>query len=377
MANCALPRVVADCDVELSSMVNASSPEVIDLTTAATVDIIDLTADTLESTSQAHVVTDVVPDVAEKLTQWLNSIPHSSGRLPLPQHLQATATAAVAAVTSDTLYTVVTEGEGDNQVPVAIHVPRSTKRPLCLEPLPEVKEKKKKRKYTKKATVTVPTTSHTENVPVAIVPPVSHAESAKKLCALPGVQLASFRLVPLTSEEWPSKFGYSTKKPEPDQVFYPPGDNSTTLEVYHEPHIRGVSIRQYTSKPYERRVNLSANDFRGLYKTSTTIIEHHKRITEEAARGVPATTNYINNLDSPAGNTQVLVNLYKGQAKVHVGTRSYVEEMNHVCLVRRQDSSKTHCGYTVTLNTIKDIVDRVGLMLETYPGFYTPTTVCD
>ena len=369
MANCDPPGVVAECNAALSSLVNLPASEVIDFTAADTVDIIDLTADTPQRTNQADVVTDDTVN----LKQWeFNSIPNSSvtsGEAPLLQDLQATVADAVAVATSGTLYTVVTEGEGENRVPVSIHVPHSTKRALSDElPAEVVKEKKKKRKYTKSATVTGPTPANTES------PAVSCAEITKKPRQS---KLAGFRVVPLTSSEWPERFGYPAKTPEPDQVFYPPGDNSTTIEVYHEPHIRGVSIRQYTNQPYERRVNLSANDFRGLYYKGAAIIEHHKRITEEAGRGVPATTNYVNNLDSPAGNTQVLVSLYRGKAKVHVGTRSYVEEMNDAYLVRRQEPSKTHCGYTVTLDTIKDIVDRVGPMLETYPGFYPATTVCD
>ena len=296
--------------------------------------------------------------------------------LPPLEDIRATAAAALTAATSDTLYTVVTEGEGENRVPVSIHVPRSTKRVLSAEPLTDgQKEKKKKRKYTKSASAPPPSAvpEHSET-PVGVVHPAPHADQKKPRQS----KLTGFRVVPLTAEDWPPRFGFPVeKKPEPEQVFYPPGDVNTKIEVYHEPHIRGVSVRQYSNKPYERRINLSANDFRGLYYKGAAILENHKRITEEAARGVPATTNYVNNLDSPTGSTQVLVNLYRGQAKVHVGTRSYIEEMNDAAVVRRQEPSKTHCGHTVSLNTIKDIVDRVGPMLETFPGFYTATTVCD
>ena len=184
-------------------------------------------------------------------------------------------------------------------------------------------------------------------------------------------RLLQFRIVPLMSERWPTRFGFQKDDhhPSANQLFYPQGDVNTILEVYHEPNIRGVCIRRYVNKPYERAINLSANDFRALHTRCEDLITHHERVTDIGNSGLPAADIYISHLDR-AGNTQVLVNMYKGQAKVHIGTRSYVEEMANVNTLRRQPSSAVHCGTTVSLATLKDIVKRVGPLLERADGFY-------
>ena len=260
----------------------------------------------------------------------------------------------------------------------------SKKRDLASEAAEKTPEKKKKRKYTKssatvaaagaaKATATGATTSGKVSSAAACPPggSIKKAHRAQKQ--------SKFRIIPLTEERWPSRFGYSEEPGEitPEQVFYPPGDNSTLIEVYREPHITGVSIRQYLNKPYERRVNLSPKDFRSLHYRSTDLIQNHARITDDARQGLPSSTNYISYLNKVACTTKVLVNLYHGQAKIHVGTPSYIDEMNNPLPPGRQPINSSHCGHTLTLNTIKDINERVGPLLEKSNNFYVGETECD
>ena len=192
-------------------------------------------------------------------------------------------------------------------------------------------------------------------------------------------KLLNFRVCPLTTPVWPLRLGFDdvTRAVEPDRTFFPPGDNTSVIEVFQEPHIVGVSIRQYVEKPYERRINLCANDFRGLFYKTQAILEHVDRITREAARGLRGVSNYVDYIDSPSGNTQILVNLYRGTAKIHIGTRSYIDEMNNCQSNGRLPTSNNHCGHTVTVNTIADIKDRVGPLLEVEANFYKHTTECD
>ena len=249
-----------------------------------------------------------------------------------------------------------------------------------------VKEKKK-RKYTPRGSAAA---SAVKGVKGSVTSATSeaHLASAAAAAATPdqsgkkgprSSKLANFRICPLTASTWPLRFGFDavTATVEPDRSFYPPGDNTSVIEVYQEPHITGVSIGQYPEKPYENRINLSANDFRGLFYKSEAILEHVDRITKEAAKGLRGVYNYVNYIDAPTGNTQVLVNLYRGKPKVHIGTRSYIDEMNNCHVNGRLPTSNAHCGHTVSVNTIADIQERVGPLLEVEPNFYKHTTECD
>ena len=265
----------------------------------------------------------------------------------------------------------------------------------------EVKvEKRKKRKYTKSSSSVHTSSNDTaagagvsstvEVKPlIAAVPPTPRKTSRDKKqdhCGSSsgsgsgGVKrkLVGFRVVPLTSAVWPTRFGFPPTDVQPTQAFYPPGDRNSIVEIYKEPLVTGVSIRQYADKPYERRLNLSANDFRSLFHKSASILEHHARISEDADTGALTSQSYVNNIDE-GGHTKVLVNLYKGQAKIHVGTSSYIEELYNINQVgkRRQEPSSNHCGYTLTYNAIKDISSRIGPLLENAADFYKDTIECD
>ena len=184
-------------------------------------------------------------------------------------------------------------------------------------------------------------------------------------------RLANFRVVPLTREHWPPRFGFqeANHQPTPNQLFYPPGDATTFFEVYHEPNIRGVCIRRYANMHYEKRINLSAKNFRALHHTCAAIIDEYHRVLKAANEGCPTVELYVDTLDS--GPTQVLVNLYKGTPKVHIGTQSYIEEMCLSNVVQRQPSTPDHCGSTVSLPALQDILKRVGPALQRTPGFYS------
>ena len=252
----------------------------------------------------------------------------------------------------------------------------ATKRQSSAEKAPK---EKKTRKYTKSTvTATAAGVAKGGAACATSTPGAGSAAASVGACK----KTDKFRIVPLTNDRWPARFGFDKEEEEvggitPGQLFYPPGDNSTLLEIYHEPHITGVSIRQYTNKPYERRLNLSAKDFRSLHYKSAEILKNHARITEDARQGLPISPNYINHLDRPAGTTKVLVNLYKGQAKIHIGTPSYIDEMNQPLPPGRQPINASHCGHTITLNTIKDINERVGPLLEKSGNFYIGEIECD
>ena len=389
----------------------ATPPVIIDLTgdellRPTTPIVIDLTEDEVE---EGEIIGH---DLNEVLDEWFQRA-EAEGRCAPPSSPVTTAVpadivvrdSAGAVITpglTDTVVvingeaTVVTDeyysrvvGDTSGEVNPPKGVTTATKRGPSPQIQPEaVVEKKKKRKYTKSvATVAaaaaraakagVGSVTSQSTVATAVVTPLPPRNGSKKV----GSKLANFRIVPLTGEKWPSRFGFPSQQAEgsivPDQLFYPPGDTCTLLEVYKLPFISGVSIRQYLNKPYERRVNLRANDFRGLFYQSKSIIENYDRIKEEAKKGAPAVQNYLNYLDNPVKHTGVLVNLYRGQPKIHIGTSSYVEEMDKALPAGRATTSPIHCGYTVTVNTIKDILERVGPMLESDKNFYRGVTTCD
>ena len=317
----------------------------------------------------------------------------SEGHVITPsQHESVILINGEASVVTDSYSSTVvgdTSGEVNPRQVLAKLTPTSTtKRAASPQLHPEATEKKKKRKYTKsQATVTaaaarsakggVASATFPSPTATAAATPTQLKNTSKKA----GSKLANFRVVPLTSDKWPARFGFPTQQKAgsivPDQLFYPPGDTSTLIEVYKLPFIAGVSIRQYLNKPYERRVNLRANDFRGLFYQGKAIIENYERITEDAKKGAPTVQNYLNYLDNPVKHTGVLVNLYRGQAKIHIGTASYIVEMDQALPPGRAATSPAHCGHTITLNTIKDIVERVGPLVEDDTSFYRGVTTCD
>ena len=165
-----------------------------------------------------------------------------------------------------------------------------------------------------------------------------------------------------TADQWPKKTE-STEEPTPTMHFYPPGDTNTLVEIYRKPAIEGASIRQYIGKPYERRMNLSKQTFKALCEASSDLLTNHERITHDGANGRTTSDSYIAKLNPPSGKLGVLVNLYRGKAKVHLGTLCYIFEMATPLTPGRKDTSAKRCGYTISLNTLKDIHDRVGASL--------------
>ena len=176
--------------------------------------------------------------------------------------------------------------------------------------------------------------------------------------------ITSFGYIPLTAPVWPSKVGVPC--PLPTRLFFSPQDPNVEIEVYAEPQHPGVSLRHYPNAPYEKRINLGVNLFNKLQAASDTILSHVDRIQKEAEGGLLSSDSHVESLDV-VGSTQVLVNLYRGRAKVHIGTSSYVEEMKSAPkFINRKPKSTTHCGSTISVHAMREINQRVGRVLKDY-----------
>ena len=138
------------------------------------------------------------------------------------------------------------------------------------------------------------------------------------------------------------------------------------IEVYKTPSLPGVSIRQYVDAPYERRLNLSVLLFNCFFDACDTIVSHYERIQKAAEEGLQTIDSHTEWLD-PYGSVQVLVNLYRGRAKVHVGTSTYIAEMvAETPAESRKPKALDHCGHTVSIHVVRDILHRVGRVLQSY-----------
>ena len=216
--------------------------------------------------------------------------------------------------------------------------------------------KKKRKPYTKKG-----------STQVTVIQPISPAAVARLQVVLPA-SADPCNHQRLTSDKWPQSEGHLVSEPVTASLnFYPPGDNSTLIEVYKAPSIVGVSIRQYVDKPYERRLNLGRGTFKVLHALCPEILAHYDRIEKDGQGGVTVTENYLAPLTA---TTSVLVNLYRGDAKIHLGTTSYINEMHKAAVTGRTSCSPSHSGFTITLNTLKDISERVGPALVRSLQFY-------
>ena len=176
--------------------------------------------------------------------------------------------------------------------------------------------------------------------------------------------VTSFGPVPLTHPSWPNKVGFPL--PLPDRVFYNTQDPNVELEVYSHPNIPGVSIRHYANAPYEKRINLSTTLFHKLQDASDILLTNYDRIQQDAGSGMRTSTPYVHTLDA-FGCVKVLVNMYRGRGKVHIGTPSYIKEMIDMTkLTARQPKSTQHCGSTMSVHALRDINQRVGRVLQDY-----------
>ena len=174
----------------------------------------------------------------------------------------------------------------------------------------------------------------------------------------------SFGPIPLCTFHWPTKPLAPT--PHPERVFYPQNDGNAKIEVYSTPNLPGVSIRQYVDAPYERRLNLSVLLFNSFFDSCDVILSHYDRIQKAAEEGLQRIDSHTEDLD-PYGSVQVLVNLYRGKAKIHVGTHSYIQEMMAETTAEcRRPRATEHCGHTISVHVVRDILHRVGRVLQSF-----------
>ena len=188
--------------------------------------------------------------------------------------------------------------------------------------------------------------------------------------------VVSDTMIPLTASVWPSKD--HLPEPIPTRLFFPSADTNVEIEVYSSPQHPGVSLRHYPNAPYAKRINLNVSMYKNLREKAATILDHVERIQKEADRGMLDADCHVEDLDT-TGSTQVLINLYKGRAKVHIGTSSYISEMRHCPkFAQRLPKSPIHCGSTVSIHVIREIQERVGRALANYDwcdGLSVPVVV--
>ena len=181
----------------------------------------------------------------------------------------------------------------------------------------------------------------------------------------------SYGCIPLTAVLWPAKVHHPL--PTPERVFYPQNDPNSQIEVYAHPNWAGVGVVQYVGAPYEKRLNMSVPMFKKLYDMGGTLLEKWSEIQKDGERGLTTSNSFRADLDS-VSFIQILVTLYKGRAKIHIGTKSYINEiMAGTVGSHRVERSVEHCGQTVSIHVLRDIVERVGRVLTDYK--FHPTVI--
>ena len=202
------------------------------------------------------------------------------------------------------------------------------------------------------------------------------SEKKKRVKKAKATDALSDTMIQLTASVWPSKD--HLPEPIPTRLFFSSADTNVEIEVYSSPQYPGVSLRHYPNAPYAKRINLSVPMYKKLREISATILDHVDRIQKEAERGMLDADCHVEDLDT-TGSTQVLINLYKGRAKVHIGTSSYIREMRHCPkYTQRLPKSNIHCGHTVSVHAIREIQERVGRALANYDwcdGLSVPVVV--
>ena len=201
------------------------------------------------------------------------------------------------------------------------------------------------------------------------VPNLSDEKKKKRQKKVKGSDIndmLSYSCIPLTAGSWPAKVNLPL--PNPERVFYPQNAPNSQIEVYVHPNCAGVGVVQYVGAPYEKRLNMSVGVFKKLYELSGTVLEKWSEIQKDGDSGLTSTSNSFRaDLDS-VGFIQLLVTLYKGRPKIHIGTRSYINEiMAGTVGSQRQVRTKEHCGQTLGIHVMRDIIERVGRVLTDYP----------
>ena len=178
--------------------------------------------------------------------------------------------------------------------------------------------------------------------------------------------MSAYTCVPLTAASWPVKANVPLTTPE--RVFYPLNSPNSQIEVYAHPNYSGVAVVQYVGSPYEKRLNLNVATFKKLYELSGIVLEKWSEIKKDGDSGLTSTNNSYKVALDVVGFIQLLVTLYKGQPKIHIGTGSYINEIIAGAVgSQRQVKTHRHCGQTLNVHVMKDIADRVGRVLTDYP----------
>ena len=177
--------------------------------------------------------------------------------------------------------------------------------------------------------------------------------------------MSSYNCLPLTAGSWPAKV--NLPPPTPERVFYPQNASNSQTEVYVHPNYTGVGVVQYVGAAYEKRLNMSVPVFKKLYQLSSTVLEKWSEIEKDGENGLTSTRNSFRaDLDS-VGYLQVLVTLYKGRPKIHIGTTSYITEILAGSVgSQRHLRTSEHCGQTLSIHVMRDIAERVGRVVSDY-----------
>ena len=176
--------------------------------------------------------------------------------------------------------------------------------------------------------------------------------------------------IPLTASSWPANVNLPA--PTPERVFYPFNAPNSLIEVYVHPNYPGVGVVQYAGAPYERRLNLSVDVFKKLYEISGTVLDRWSAIQKDGDSGLTSTSHSFRADLDTAGVTQLLVTLYKGRPKLHIGTRSYIDQMLTGTIgSQRQVRTPEHCGHALGIHVMRDISERVGRVLTDYRFYPT------
>jgi hypothetical protein len=97
-------------------------------------------------------------------------------------------------------------------------------------------------------------------------------------------------------------------------------------------------------------------------------MQQYDRISDEAHRGCPVIERYVANLNlTNFEDLWVLVTMYRGNAKIHVGTSDYVHSMEHKSVSKKRPQlNGTNMqrlkprGITVPYSLLMDITKRIG-----------------
>ena len=147
---------------------------------------------------------------------------------------------------------------------------------------------------------------------------------------------------------------------KPVRRFFIEGENSFIIEVYTEVP-KGVLIKRYVGKPYEKSVVLGVESFKALFAACNLLLEHSDRIDTESRKGIPDVDAFTIELGS-SQKAYISSIPYKGRSKVHLGNESYMAIMRMLDTRENIPQDEIH-GMVLTRAFLQDLHERIGSLV--------------